>query len=111
MSIRIATENDLPQILAIYGPYVENTTISFEYDIPTAEAFRDRFRSITKQFPWLVWEEDGVILGYAYSCAPFERAAYRWCAEPSIYLMPEARGKGIGRKLYEALEQILTEQG
>ena len=111
MSIRIATETDLPQILAIYGPYVENTTISFEYDIPTAEAFRDRFRRITKQFPWLVWEEDGAILGYAYGCAPFERAAYRWCAEPSIYLMPEARGKGIGRKLYEALEQILTEQG
>ena len=102
MSIRIATENDLPQILAIYGPYVENTTISFEYDIPTAEAFRDRFRSITKQFPWLVWEEDGAILGDAYGCAPLERAAYRWCAEPSIYQMPEARGKGIGRKLYEA---------
>ena len=111
MSIRIATETDLPQILAIYGPYVENTTISFEYDVPTAETFRERFLGITKQFPWLVWEEGGNILGYAYACAPFERAAYRWCAEPSIYLLPQAQGKGIGRKLYEVLEQILTAQG
>ena len=111
MSIRIATETDLPQILAIYGPYVENTTISFEYDVPTTETFRERFLGITKQFPWLVWEENGVILGYAYACAPFERAAYRWCAEPSIYLSPQSQGKGIGRKLYEVLEQILTAQG
>ena len=111
MSIRIATEADLPQILAIYGPYVEKTTISFEYDVPGIETFRERFRGITKQFPWLVWEEEGVILGYAYACAPFERAAYRWCTEPSIYLLPQAQGKGIGRKLYEVLEQILTAQG
>ena len=111
MSIRIATADDLPQILAIYGPYVENTTISFEYDVPSPEAFLERFLGITRQFPWLVWEENGRILGYAYACAPFERAAYQWCAEPSIYLLPQAQGKGIGRKLYEALEQILTAQG
>ena len=111
MSIRIAAETDLPQILAIYGPYVENTTISFEYDVPTMEAFRERFLGITKQFPWLVWEEEGQILGYAYACAPFERAAYRWCAEPSIYLLPQAQGKGIGRKLYEVLHEILIAQG
>ena len=111
MSIRIAAETDLPQILAIYGPYVENTTISFEYDVHTMEAFRERFLGITKQFPWLVWEEEGQILGYAYACAPFERAAYRWCAEPSIYLLPQAQGKGIGRKLYEALHEILIAQG
>lgn len=111
MSIRIATQADLPQILAIYGPYVENTTISFEYDVPDMEVFRARFLGITRQFPWLVWEEDGAILGYAYACAPFERAAYQWCAEPSIYLLPQAQGKGIGRRLYEALEAILTAQG
>ena len=111
MSIRIANESDLSQILEIYRPYVENTTVSFEYDAPTLESFRARFRGITKQFPWLVWEEAGVILGYAYACAPFERAAYQWCTEPSIYLLPQAQGKGIGRKLYEVLEQILTAQG
>lgn len=111
MSIRIATEADLPRLLAIYGPYVENTTVSFEYEVPTLDAFLTRFRKITEQFPWLVWEEDGTVLGYAYACAPFDRAAYQWCAEPSIYLMPEAQGKGIGKRLYEALEEILTAQG
>ena len=111
MSIRVATQADLPRILAIYGPYVENTTVSFEYEVPSREAFLARFRDITGQFPWLVWEEDGQVLGYAYACAPFERAAYSWCAEPSIYLAPEAQGRGIGRLLYRALEQILTAQG
>ena len=111
MSIRIARESDLPQILAIYGPYVEHTTISFEYEVPTLEAFRERFLGITKQFPWLVWEEEGKILGYAYACAPFDRAAYQWCAEPSIYLHPDARGRDVGRRLYAILEAILLEQG
>ena len=111
MSIRFATEEDLSQMLAIYGPYVEHTTVSFEYTVPTMEAFLNRFRTITDQFPWLVWEEAGEVLGYAYASAPFERAAYRWCAEPSIYLAPGAKRKGIGRKLYEALEALLQRQG
>ena len=109
--IRFATQADLPAILDIYGPYVLHTAVSFEYSVPTLEEFTDRFRSITAQFPWLVWEEDGKILGYAYGSLPFGRAAYRWCAASSIYLAPEAQGRGIGRKLYEALEAILTEQG
>ncbi len=111
MGLRIATLQDLPQILSIYGPYVENTTVSFEYEVPTMEEFRTRFETFTQQFPWLVWEENGIIAGYAYACAPFSRAAYRWCAEPSIYLRPEFHGKGIGRKLYTALETILRMQG
>ncbi|MBO5953078.1 MAG: N-acetyltransferase [Oscillospiraceae bacterium] len=111
MSIRMANPEDLPQILAIYAPYVTNTTYSFEYEPPTAEEFTQRFLGITKQFPWLVWEEDGQVLGYAYASAPFTRAAYSWCVEPSIYLAPEAQGKGIGRRLYEALEDILQKQG
>lgn len=111
MAIRIATVEDLAQILSIYGPYVENTTVSFEYEVPSMEEFRTRFEEITKQFPWLVWEEDGVIAGYTYACAPFSRAAYRWCAEPSIYLHPGYHGKGIGRKLYTALEALLRMQG
>ena len=111
MSIRIATEQDLPAILAIYAPFVTQTTVSFEYEVPSLEEFTRRFQTITAQFPWLVWEEAGQILGYAYASAPFERAAYRWCAEPSIYLAPSAKGQGIGRKLYEALESILQKQG
>ena len=109
--IRIAREEDVPQILAIYAPYVLTTTYTFEYEVPTEEAFLQRFRSITAQFPWLVWEEDGEILGYAYGSAPFERAAYRWCAEDSLYLHPDARGRGIGTKLLTALENILKIQG
>ena len=109
--IRFAKEADIPAILDIYGPYVLHTAVSFEYSVPTLEEFTERFRSITAQFPWLVWEEDGKILGYAYGSLPFGRAAYRWCAASSIYLAPQAQGRGIGRKLYRALEAILTEQG
>ena len=111
MSIRMATERDLLRILEIYAPYVENTAISFEYTVPTLEAFTQRFLTVTAQFPWLVWEEKGVVLGYAYGSLPFERAAYQWSAEASIYLCPEACGRGIGRKLYAALEDILKQQG
>ena len=109
--IRIATEADVPEILAIYAPYIENTTYTFEYNVPSLDEFMARFRDITIQFPWLVWEEEGKILGYAYGSAPFARDAYRWCAEDSVYLLPEARGKGIGKKLCTALEQVLTYQG
>ena len=109
--IRFATEADIPAILDIYGPYILNTAISFEYSIPTLEEFTKRFRGITTQFPWLVYEEEGKILGYAYGSLPFGREAYRWVAASSIYLAPEAQGKGIGRKLYAALEDLLRKQG
>ena len=109
--IRIATENDVPQILAIYAPYVLNTTHTFEYDVPSQGEFLQRFRDLTKQFPWLVWEEDGKVLGYAYGSAPFARSAYGWCAEDSIYLLPEAQGRGIGSRLCLALEKVLFYQG
>ena len=109
--IRIATEADIRQMLSIYAPYIENTTITFEYTVPTEEAFLERFRKLTAQFPWLVWEENGKILGYAYGSAPFERDAYRWCAEDSVYLLPEAQGKGIGTRLCLALEKVLFYQG
>ena len=109
--IRIATEADVPQMLAIYAPYILNTTHTFEYEVPTEEAFLQRFRALTAQFPWLVYEEKGKVLGYAYGSAPWERAAYRWCAEDSLYLLPEAQGKGIGSRLLSALERILFYQG
>ena len=109
--IRIATEADVPEILAIYAPYIENTTITFEYRVPTEIEFLNRFREITTQFPWLVWEEEGIILGYAYGSAPFQRDAYRWCAEDSVYLRPDAKGRGIGKALCTALEKVLIYQG
>ena len=109
--IRIGEERDVPEMLDIYGPYILNTTHTFEYRVPTAAEFLERFRQITRRHPWLVWEEDGQVLGYAYGSAPFERDAYRWSCECSIYLRPEARGRGIGRKLYRALEGIMAYQG
>lgn len=109
--IRFAEVSDVPQMLAIYAPFVENTTTSFEYTVPTQEAFTARFLEKTERFPWLVWEEDGQVLGYAYGSAPFERAAYGWCAEVSIYLHPSVHGRGIGRKLYAVIEELLRLQG
>lgn len=111
MSIRAASASDIPAILEIYAPYVEKTAYSFEYTVPTLAAFTERFHAITAQFPWLVYERDGVLLGYAYASAPFTRAAFRWCSEASVYLAPAARRQGIGRKLYAALEEILRFQG
>ena len=109
--IRTATVADVPAILDIYAPYILHSTATFEYDVPCLRSFTQRFLDITKQFPWLVWEEEGEILGYAYASAPYERAAFSWCAEPSVYLRPEARGRGIGKALYGELEDILKAQG
>lgn len=109
--IRVATEKDLDMMLEIYRPFVEQTTASFEYLTPTLADFAQRFRNVTKQFPWIVWEENGQVLGYAYGSAPFERAGYGWCAETSIYVRADAHGRGIGKKLYAVLEPLLFAQG
>ena len=109
--LRDATIQDIPAIWDIYRPYILNTAITFEYDVPTLAQFEDRFRAITREFPWLVWEEDGEILGYAYGSRAFERAAYGWDADLSIYLRQGCSGRGIGRALYETLEQRLAAQG
>lgn len=109
--LRIAAEKDISAMLAIYRPYVLTSTATFEYEPPNEAEFLRRFREFTVQFPWLVWEESGQILGYAYASAPYPRAANSWCAEPTVYLVPQARGRGIGKALYRALEAILTAQG
>lgn len=109
--IRFAREEDLPRILQIYAPYILESTASFEYTVPTLEEFTLRFRQITAQFPWLVYEEKGQVLGYAYGSLAFQRAAYHWSAESSVYLCPEGQGRGIGRRLYEVLEYLLQQQG
>lgn len=109
--LRIARREDVPQMLAIYAPYVLRSTATFEYDVPSLEEFYRRFDTFTRQYPWLLWEEDEKIEGYAYASPPYSRPAYAWCVEPTIYLRPECRGKGVGEKLYTALEAILREQG
>ncbi len=108
--IRIAKETDSPALAAIYGYYVENTAVSFEYEAPGAEEFAGRIREISQTYPFLVFEENGAILGYAYAHSLIKRAACDWAVEVSIYIHRDARGKGVGRKLYEALEQALLLQ-
>lgn len=109
--IRIAQLADIPEILEIYAPYVLHSTATFEYDVPCRREFTRRFETITAQFPWLIWEAEGKILGYAYASPPFQRAAYSWCAEATVYLRPQAQGRGIALALYTALEVILKQQG
>lgn len=108
MTIRDARRSDVPAMLAIYAPFVEHTAVSFEYDVPTEAEFARRLEEHQAAFPWLVCEENGRVMGYAYAGRAFERAAYGWNAEISCYLAPELRGRGVGRRLYARIEEILT---
>ena len=108
--IRRAAESDAPALLDIYAPYIRDTAITFEYDVPTAEEFVARIADILKTHPYLVCEQDGKPVGYAYAHRIRERAAYDWAAELSIYLAPEAQGQGVGTALYRCLVDLLAMQ-
>ena len=110
MEIRLATVEDAEEILAIYAPYVRNTAITFEYDVPDINEFRSRIESTLENYPYLVAVEEGRIIGYAYAGAFRKRAAYQHSAEMSIYLDEQHRQHGIGRLLYQELEKRLLEQ-
>ena len=110
MIIRIATKNDAPQLLNIYAPYELDSTFTFEYDIPSLQTFEHRITTTLQTHPYLVAEENDTILGYAYAHPLNEREAYQWTAELSVYVGPTAKGRGIGKQLYQALEQYLKEQ-
>ena len=108
--IRVATPQDAGALLAIYAPYVTDTAITFEYEVPSLTEFRERIRHTLERYPYLVMEQDGEILGYAYA-GPFkERAAYDWAVETTIYVKQGMKKQGIGRKLYQALEDTLIRQ-
>lgn len=109
--IRAVTLEDAKELLEIYRPYVEHTAITFEYETPSAEEFRERIQKVLGKFPYLAAEGDGKILGYAYVSSFKERAAYDWAVETSIYVDENRKRSGIGRKLHTALEQALREQG
>ena len=111
INIRIAYPDDAEKILKIYAYYIENTAITFEYDVPPVEAFRERIENTLKRYPYLVLEDDGEIKGYAYAGPLKERAAYAWSVETSIYTDRACHRCGYGRKLYEALEKELSKQG
>ena len=111
MNIRLARPSDASTLLAIYAPYVENTAITFEYEVPTIEDFANRIEKTLEKYPYLVAEEDGLILGYAYASTYYARAAYDWAVELSVYVSQDARGKGVGSKLYDKLEDLLEQMG
>lgn len=111
MSVRPASAADIPAMLAIYQPYVADTTYSFEYTGPTLEEFTERFYQYTARYPWLVWEENGEVTGYAYASPMAVRASYQWSADASIYIRESCHGAGIGRALYTALEDALKRLG
>ncbi len=109
--IRMALPEDAEELLSIYNPYITDTAITFEYEPLSLEAFQERLLAVLQTFPWLVYEENNRILGYAYASPFHERAAYAWDCDLSIYLRQDSRGKGIGRNLWQALELLLIHQG
>ena len=108
--IRFAKEADAKALLSIYQHYID-TEITFEYVLPSEREFQERIREVSEEYPYLVYEEEGSILGYAYAHRHLERAAYQWNVELTVYLHPNAVSRGIGRELYERLLGILKEQG
>ena len=110
-TIRDATDDDAPACAAIYAPYVAETTVSFEDEPPSAEEVGRRIALARQAHAWLVLEEDGEVVGYAYAAPVKERAAYRWSCEVSVYLARGRSGAGRGRALYEALFARLAERG
>ncbi len=109
--IRSVSLNDAEALLNIYAYYVKNTAITFEYDVPTLEEFKQRITNTLKKYPYLVVVKEGTILGYAYAGVFKNRAAYDWSAEMTIYLKYDAVKCGLGRMLYEALETEMKKRG
>lgn len=110
MNIRTATLPDAGRLLDIYAPYVERTAITFEYTVPSLAEFESRLLHTLEKYPYLTAEEGDKLLGYAYASAFKGRAAYGWSVETSIYVREDCTGKGIGRALYSALEDVLRRQ-
>ena len=103
-------ERDAAACAAIYAPYVERTPISFEERPPDALEMEARMTAYMSTHPWLVSEDGGEVVGYAYACRHLERAAYRWAADVSVYVAANRGGEGLGRSLYEALFERLRGQ-
>lgn len=109
--LRLATSSDSEAILKIYGPYIRDTAVSFETDVPAVNEFAGRIESICKQYPYLVYLVDDRIVGYAYASRHRERAAYCYDVDVSIYVLPEYHGSGIAYKLYSCLFEVIEQLG
>jgi L-amino acid N-acyltransferase YncA len=112
MEIRDADpDRDGAPCAAIYAPFVLDTAVSFEEVPPTPGEFAERIRNTTVTHPWIVAEDGGQVIGYAYAARHRTRAAYRWAADVAVYIGTDDRRTGTGRRLYEALFERLREQG
>ena len=109
--IRVATAQDASSVLDIYAPYIENTSYTFETEVPDIAAFKGRINSYLQSWPWLVCEINGVISGYAYGAKHRERVAYQWSVESSIYVHDDYQRAGVATALYTSLIEILRLQG
>jgi phosphinothricin acetyltransferase len=110
IAIRMATTADAQALLDIYAPYVTETAITFEYEVPAIADFRARIKQTLSKYPYLVAVLDDRIVGYAYAAAFKGRAAYDWAVEVTVYVSRDYQAQGIGKKLYTRLEEILTKQ-
>ncbi|MGN6328877.1 MAG: GNAT family N-acetyltransferase [Rhodanobacter sp.] len=111
LPIRTARVEDAAAIHAIYAPSITHGVATFETELPSVEAMAGRIRNKLQHYPWLVWEADGEVLAYAYASRFRERAAYDWIAETSIYVRDDAQRRGIARRLYGTLLDVMREQG
>lgn len=111
LNLRLAKDGDAAAVLAIYGPIVRDTAISFEYGPLSVKDMQERIREITSTHPFLVAELDRRVVGYAYATSHRRREAYRWACETSVFVDAAHRRKGVARSLYAALIRILRLQG
>ena len=109
-TFRLTTAADAEALQAIYAPYIE-TSITFECTCPSVEEFRKRIEERVCMYPFIVCEENGKPVGYAYASRLFAREAYAWAVELSVYFAQDFRGRGLGRVIYKKLLDLLTLQG
>lgn len=114
--LRLAKPDDAEKLLEIYAPFVISndralSDVSFEYEVPSIEEFTERIKNISADYPYIVCEHEGRLLGYVYAHPYIQRAAYQWGAEVTIYLAPEGQRRGLGKVMYAALEALLRLQG
>ena len=111
MKIERVTVEDAKELLSVYAPYVRDTAVSFEYEVPSLDEFENRIRCISAILPYIKAVEGNEISGYAYAAKFKERKAYDRCVEVTVYVRKDKRRSGVGRLLYEALEKSLRDMG
>jgi phosphinothricin acetyltransferase len=111
VEIRLAITKDVADMVAIYAPFIIDSAVSFETEVPGKMEFENRIKEVLKTAPWLVCEIEGKIAGYAYASEHRSRCAYQWNREVSVYIHSNFYKKGVGSALYKTLFEIIRAQG